>query len=1492
MENASMTRIRRPIQLVLLVLIVGCGRGAPAWGQTAVPLSPEKALTQYRFDRWTAEQGLPMNRVQTLLQTSDGYVWAGTQEGLVRFDGFDFHIFDSKNSPLQSNDVGALAEDEEGNLWIATSYDGLARYRHGRFTSYRADDGLTSDQVYSVMVDRTGRVWAGTQSGVSVFENDTIAPLDVGSGFQGFAIRALHEDEEGVIWIGTQESGLIRLEGERYTTFTTSSGLPSDEVTSIAADRDGSVLVGTKGGLAIFDGGEVRTISSRDGLPNDLVRAIWSDGSGVIWIGNEEGGLSRFDRGKITTYPESRISSVFALLVDMEGSLWVGTQREGLVRLQDGKFTVFTAEEGLAGSSVYSVVEDTAGDIWVGTIDEGVSRIHDGRITSFTTENGFPTNSIGGMYASAGGDVWIGTRGAGLVRFRNGDFRHFTQADGLPDDVIYNIFEDSNGILWMGSYNEGLIRYDGRRFITYTTEDGLTDNAVTAVAEGPNGYLWLGTYRGGVNLMKDGLIIHTYTAADGLPQNNVNSIYRDEGGVVWIATQEGGLTRLQNGQLTTITTNEGLFSDNILQILEDDQGFLWFSSNTGLFKASKDYVHAVMDDEMEAIETEVYDRSDGLTTTEFNGGLQPAGWKDRNGNLWFVSARGLIGVDPDDMPINERAPPIVIERVVAGEDAVRLDTSVVLEPGRNRLEIDFIGLSYVANEEVVYRYMLEGVDNGWVEAGGRRQAFYTNLSPGPYTFHVLARNADGVWSQQPATFSFYLEPFFYQTWWFFGLMAIVLMLSGVGVYKLRVRQLKARQRELEQIVDERTRDLREEKEKVEQAKAVIEKQADQLREMDRVKTRFFGNISHEFRTPLTLNIGPLENALTGLYGPVPDSLKKQLNIMLRNARRLLRLINQLLDISKLESGRMELKPKRINIVQFLEGVVLSFTGFTEKQNIDLGFHADAEKLPVTFDPEAMEKVFFNLLSNAVKFTPEGGTIDVSIAVVEGGESAEVRVRDSGEGIPEKELPYIFDRFRQAEGSKSNVQQGTGIGLALVKELVELHEGQISVTSEQGEYTEFCIVIPIGEATDEPLADADAELGYDVSQGPMVELAVFDEENTTDSDAIGGDGAVSGAVVDDSRSTILVVDDNPDIREYMISCLTGTYNIVAAKDGREAYEKAQKVRPDLIISDVVMPNMTGYELCRAVRSNEEIKLTPIIMVTSKAEVEDKIEGLEAGADDYLPKPFNADELFARVSNLLTLRKQQKELKNLNEVLKETNVELRDASELKSQLLRIAAHDLKNPLNNIREFANLIREEIDTESEVGEMLGLIQSSSNKMLELISQILESEALESGQLEINRAPVDLAELAQSVVEENQRQAARKGQEIVFEATRKDEHLVLGSEEWLLEAMENLVSNAIKYSPTDEKIWVTVRRAEAHIEFEVRDQGPGLSEDDMELLFQKFQRLSAKPTGGESSTGLGLSIVKQIVEMHEGTVRVESELGAGSAFIIQLDATKNSVEA
>ena len=746
-----------------------------------------------------------------------------------------------------------------------------------------------------------------------------------------------------------------------------------------------------------------------------------------------------------------------------------------------------------------------------------------------------------------------------------------------------------------------------------------------------------------------------------------------------------------------------------------------------------------------------------------------------------------------------------------------------------------------------------------------------------------------------------------------------LALLAFSGYRWRINQLKAREQHLEQVVRERTQDLRLEKEKTEQAlqetelarreaeeqreiaekaRSVIEVQADQLREMDRIKTRFFSNLSHEFRTPLTLNIGPLENALTGMYGPLSDIMRTQMEMMLRNARRLLRLINQLLDLSKLESGRMKLKVQPGNIVDFLEGIMLSFTAFTEKRGIDLTFTASSDNITLHFDHQNLEKVFFNLLSNAVKFTPDHGRIEV---VVQAGpaeienrlcDAVTIGVKDTGQGIPQHELPYIFDRFHQVDGAVHRMQEGTGIGLSLVKELVALHGGTITVESELGEGTAFYIALPRGTAH---FRDADVVMtSVDVeppSRGPMVEMAVFDEEAVSMPPAVvvpaKGTPAEEAPALEmpDEQHLILVVDDNADIRTYIAGCLESRFRLVMARDGREGLEKARSHRPSLIISDVMMPGMNGYELCRALKNDEVLNHIPVVLLTSKASIEDKIEGLEAGADDYIAKPFSARELLARLRNLLHIREQQRDLKDLNKELIRINDALVEASEMKSHLLSIASHDMKNPLTAIREFANIIKQELDPDSHLIELLDLIYESTDQMLRLITQLLDSAALESGKLELEKHPCDMGKLAETIVQRNRNQAERKGQEIHFIKAPQANLMIEADGERLQEAMDNLISNAIKYSPHGRHIRVTVERVDEAVWFSVQDEGPGLTEEDKERLFGKFQKLSAQPTGGESSTGLGLSIVKQIVEFHGGRVQVESTPGQGSTFSLVLPA-------
>lgn len=1484
------TRLQDALVLIARVMVwvhvMLSGIALPVNAQIAPALDPSKALTQYQFDRWTEDDGLPQLSVSTILQTRDGFLWLGTQEGLARFDGLTFHIYDKRGSALRRNDITALYEDRSGALWIATRGGGLARLKDGKMQTFTEQDGLPSNRITAIAEDAAGVLWIGTQNaGISRLDGNRFqAPPD--TVLRESRISALAADLLGNLWIGTRDIGLLRYRGGRYTVYTTAEGLPSNNISRLYVDRSGALWIGTRAGLGYLRHGKVTTYTTENGLPANSITAIHQDAAGTLWIGTGRTGLTRFRNGRFSTLSAEHGlagESILALLSDREGSLWIGSSNGGLGRLREGKFTPFTTTEGLGSNTAYVTYEDAEGALWVGTDGGGATRLKDGTARTFTTADGLGSNSVFSIWSTRDGAVWFGTLHGGLSRYYNGRFTTYTTKQGLPDNSIFALYEDAEGVLWIGT-NHGLSRYENGRFTTLTKEDGLPDNAITAISSDWKGRLAVGTYSDGLALLEDGRVTARYSTEHGLPSDFVLSFYKDPDSVLWFGLYEGGLARLKDGEVNVVTSKNGLFNDNVFQILEDNRGYLWMSCNQGLFRASKQQLNDFLDGKTDTVQSISYGKSDGLRSKEFNGGTQPAGWKSRDGRLWFPSVAGVVSINPEYIRLNTQPPPVVLQEVLVNGVPVSLDGPLNLPPGRLRLEFHYVGLSFMAPEQVRYQYRLIGADQDWIDAGTRREAFYTNLPPGEYTFEVRAMNNDGVWSTTPASISLYLEPFFWQTAWFYFFSALTLGAATMGAYHLRTRQLTRRQRVLQNLVDERTRELREEMHKTEQARAIIEEQAERLREMDRVRTRFFNNLSHEFRTPLTLNIGPLENVLSGVYGPISSTMRKQVEIMLRNSRRLLRLINQLLDLSKLEAGKMQLHMRSCDLAELAEGVVLSFTAFAEKRSITLHFETNPERLPMVFDPANMEKVLFNLLSNAVKFTPPGGSIRVTLQELPSEKAVELRVKDTGAGIPEMELPYIFDRFHQVDGAVSRVQEGTGLGLALTKELVELHGGRIQAESTVGVGTEFIITLPQGnEPSGESRNAADGLESEEphVSRGPEVELALFEEEDLFSGDGVSAYPEPTHA--DGSRELILAVDDNPDIRAFVASCLQIEYRVITAVDGQEALVLAHEYKPDLIVSDVTMPNMNGYDLCRILKEDTTLCHIPVILLTSRTSLEDKIEGFEAGADDYVEKPFNARELLARVQNLLALRAQQNKLKDLNTELQQANEALHTLTEHKSQVLRLVAHDLKNPLNGVRELARTLYEDTVRDEKAREMLGLIQDASDQMLHLVTQLLESEALENGAFVLQREDISLTDLAAEVVRSNQRQASRKEQQIAFTSEREQPCIVNADRDLLKAALDNLVNNAVKYSPAGSPIDVRVREHEDVIRFEVQDKGPGLTEADKERLFRKFQRLSATPTGGESSTGLGLSIVKQIVELHGGRVWAESRAGAGSTFIIEL---------
>jgi len=784
-------------------------------------LDPRKSITQYALQVWKTENGLPQNSIQAIAQTRDGYLWLGTERGLVRFDGVQFTVFDKGNTPgLQSGNTQVLYEDRAGNFWIGTS-GGLHLMREGRIAaSFTSRDGLRSNRIVAICEDRKGAIWVGTSGGgISRISGGKVeATYTTREGLSGDRIWSLEEDRDGSLWIGTDGGGMSRLRDGRVTTLGERDGVPAI-VQALFVDSRGDLWIGTDGnGLLRRRGESLRAFGKRDGLPSDTVETLQEDRDGNLWIGTRGGGLARLADDRIVAFsPADGLSddTVLSICEDGEGSLWVGTATGGLDRLKDGKFTAYTRKEGLSSDRIRTIYEDSLGALWLGTRGAGVDRFADGAFTAFTTKDGLSGDFVRSVSEDGAGHLWIGTWADGLTERIGDRFRAFRRKDGLPSDIVRSMYRDRAGTLWVGTDDGGLVAVRDGRFRTYGRAEGLSSTAVLAILEDHEGALWIGTEGGGLNRFEGGRF-HTYTTADGLSDDTVVSLYEDADGCLWIGTDGGGLNRFKNGRFSRFTRENGLFDDVQYQILEDGRGNLWMSCSRGIYRVRRMDLEEVAEGRGTTVACVSFGRADGMRSAECSGFTQPAGWRARDGRLWFPTVEGAVVIDPDRIKTNTRPPPVVIEKLRVDRRLVPRTSESELLPGRGDLEFHYTALSFVDPDRVQFRYMLEGFDREWIEAGTRRTAFYTNIPPGRYTFRVTACNNDGVWNLEGDAVRFRLRPSFRQTPWFLALCAAALALIGFGVARIRAARVRARERELEQIVAERTLQLEEANEKLQQ----------------------------------------------------------------------------------------------------------------------------------------------------------------------------------------------------------------------------------------------------------------------------------------------------------------------------------------------------------------------------------------------------------------------------------------------------------------------------------------------------------------------------------------------------------------------------------------------------------------------------------------------------------------------------------------------------
>ncbi len=767
---------------------------------------------------WHTEDGLPQNSVQTIVQTADGYLWLGTQQGLARFDGVRFTVFNEKNVPeLKAAHIAKLLETKDKSLWIGTEGGGLARLKEGRFTNFNSTNSLVGEYIRCLFQTRDGSVWVGSTRGLVRFHNETFElPPSTMNSVRG-VVRSICEGPDGTVWFATTMGVYALKNGNVTQHLTTANGLRGDTATTVWSDAKSNLWAGVVGGLSVIQADQVRSYTKKNGLADNRVTVVFEDYEGTVWIGTY-GGLNRFANGQLLPemnsegQPYDWVNSIFE---DREGTIWVGA-KDGLSRVRKRSFTSYTKREGLSHNNIVSVFEDKRRTVWAGTWGGGLNQFTPDGIRPYRSWNRVDNSNLAiELVLGIGEDhfqqMWIGTDfTGGLFRMKDDGFHRFGKEEGLPQTAIRVVYEDSSNRLWTGT-STGLFLFSGERFIPFGENEGLSGSVIRVICEDRKKRLWVGT-EAGLNCLKEGRF-QTFDTTDHLAGNLVLALHEDTEENLWIGTH-GGLSRLKEDQITSYTTADGLASDDVFEILEDDFGSLWMSCRTGVFTVKKKDLDQFSRGSINSINCRSFGKSDGLVSLECNSVAKPAGCRSQDGRLWFPTTKGLIVVDPKAVKDGNRLPPpVLIESVLADRRSVTSEETTIspatlafsssrqltISPGSGELEIHYTALSFIAPEKNRFKYKLEGADREWRDVGNRRTAYYNNLKPGTYVFHVNACNNDGVWSANGQSIELTLLPHVWQTAIFRGTLSVlILLVVAFGVRWITRRKIQFTLQRLEQ----------------------------------------------------------------------------------------------------------------------------------------------------------------------------------------------------------------------------------------------------------------------------------------------------------------------------------------------------------------------------------------------------------------------------------------------------------------------------------------------------------------------------------------------------------------------------------------------------------------------------------------------------------------------------------------------------------------------
>lgn len=1215
------------------------------------------------FDHYTIDEGLSNNEIKCLAQDDNGFIWIGTKDGLNRFDGNSFEVYRSARSDstsISGKVIFSLLVNHEGTLLVGTD-EGLDYYDSDRdiFHPYLVsidEQSINLNVIISLVEDSDHGLWIGTRSGLAFHDPESNVSTrykhlsEDPSSLSGDYVHCVFEDSKSNVWVGTDGGlNLFNPESQTFTRYT--PGLIDDRLsdivfTSISEDPGGSLWLGTVSGalykffpdLGSF-GKEQNSFEGSGGHSNNYISGIKPDFRGGLLVAGYREGLSIYnpENEKSTRMLHNKLDdrsiisdNIFCLLEDSQNNLWVGTGN-GLSCHKDAakSFKHFKRrpqdKNSLTSNLVKSIYEDAQGCLWIGTKEGGLNRLNAERdqFTHFP----IPSEDVFAILEDTKGRIWFGGSD-GLCSF---DKQSETFAS-LSSSWVLSLAEEDEDHLWVGtSRGLNLVNTSTGQTETFTSNPGnplsLPDSWIVTLYKDKLGYLWVGSALGLSVLNEDGVSFTNYQPSNSpysISNKLILVIFEDSKGRFWIGTEDGlNLFDKKLEKFTHYTSNDGLADNVINGICEDDGGGLWISTNKGISLFNPDSMTFVN-----------FDKYDGLQSNQF---LNASYFRSKSGEMFFGGINGFNAFRPEEIKFNYILPPVILtnlsiinERMKPGMKNSPIDRNIneveelVLNYNQRFFGLEFVALNYVNPNKNQYRFILEGFDKEWQQGINLRSVRYTNVPPGKYVFKLFASNNDGLWNKEGKILNIRIRQPYWLTWWAFTIYAFLFMalLLIFRRYSLIEANLKHR------LMMEHF-----EKEKTE--------------ELNQLKMKFFTNISHELRTPLSLVISPLEGLLS--REDLPGDTKSSLHIMHRNADRILLLINQLIEFRKSDTGHLELKAVQVELNKQIQERIKAFDDFAKQRDIELVFSAKQPEIDIYIDLDKFDKVLYNLLSNAFKFTKDNGKINIETSVESWdriksklgrksvrGDYACLEVSDNGQGIDPEHLDRVFDRFYQGENGRSNGNTGSGIGLALSKNLVELHQGMIDANNSQDGGAVFTIYLPLGKKHLKKSELSTSGIAFNPS------ISVI-EDNREEQFAPSKEDA--GADGNKSLPKLLIVEDDLDVRNYLVNDFSKRFTVLTAGNGKEGLEKAKKEFPDIIISDVMMPEMDGIEFCKKLKSDVLISHIPVILLTAKNSIEYQKQGLESGADDYVIKPFNLEILGLKVNNLLESRQRlRKEFKS--------------------------------------------------------------------------------------------------------------------------------------------------------------------------------------------------------------------------------------------------------